>query len=68
MEDLTQQKHERLKQLRDLRQDPRDGVSEHTALLAQVESLRQERKRQEAWRHRGIDDVLRSTYEVVLSV
>lgn len=49
-EELNQKKHERLKQLRVLRQDASDGVSEHTAFLAAAESLRQDRKRQEVAR------------------
>lgn len=49
-QELNQKKHERLQQLRALRQDTRDSVSEHTALLAAAESVRQDRKRQEVAR------------------
>ena len=50
-EELNQRKHERLKQLRMLRKsDFADPFSNHSALLAAAESVRQERKRQEVAR------------------
>ncbi|CAJ1436577.1 unnamed protein product, partial [Effrenium voratum] len=49
-EELNQQKHERLRQLRMLRQDADHGLSQHGAMLAAAESLRQDRKRQEVAR------------------
>ena len=50
-EELNQRKHERLQQLRMLRKsDFADPFSNHAALLAAAESVRQDRKRQEVAR------------------